>query len=65
MMNVFALWLFSFSSTIRRCTVQKKGTYGAFQVALAVKNLPANDIRDVGPIPGLGRSPGEGNGNLL
>ena len=28
-----------------------------------VKNLPANagDIRDVGFIPGLGRSPGEGN----
>ena len=23
------------------------------------------DIRDVGSIPGLGRSPGEGNGNLL
>ena len=32
-----------------------------------VKNLPANagDTRDVGFIPGLGRSPGEGNGNLL
>ena len=29
-----------------------------------VKNLPANagDIRDVGSIPGLGRSPGEGKG---
>ena len=28
---------------------------------------PANsgDIRDVGPIPGLGRSPGVGNGNPL
>ena len=34
------------------------------QVALVVKNLPANagDIRDVGSNPGLGRSPGEGNG---
>ena len=34
---------------------------GASQVALVVKNLPANagDIRDVGSIPGLGRSPGE------
>ena len=33
-------------------------------MALAVKNLPAStgDIRDVGSIPGLGRSPGEGNG---
>ena len=35
---------------------------GASQVALVVKNLPANagDIRDMGSIPGLGRSPGEG-----
>ena len=34
-------------------------------MALGVKNLPANarDARDVGAIPGLGRSPGEGNGN--
>ena len=32
-----------------------------------VKNLPANagDTRDAGSIPGLGRSPGGGNGNLL
>ena len=32
-----------------------------------VKNLPANagDARDVGLIPGSGRSPGEGNGNPL
>ena len=29
-----------------------------------VKNLPAN-AGDVGAIPGSGRSPGEGNGNLL
>ena len=31
------------------------------------KEPPANagDIRDVGSIPGLGRSPGEGNGNPL
>jgi len=36
-------------------------------VALVVKNTPANagDIRDVGWIPGSGRSPGEGNGNPL
>ena len=41
-----------------------KGTW-ASQVALLVKNLPANagDIRDVGLIPGLGISPREGNGN--
>ena len=32
-----------------------------------VKNLPAKagDIRDVGSIPGSGRSPGEGHGNPL
>ena len=37
----------------------------ASQVALVVKNLPANggDIRDGGLIPGLGRSPGGGHGN--
>ena len=33
--------------------------------ATVVKNPPANagDTRDVGSIPGLERSPGEGNGN--
>ena len=32
-----------------------------------VNNLPANagDITDKGSIPGSGRSPGEGSGNLL
>ena len=37
------------------------------QVALVVKNPPANagDARNVGSIPGLRRSPGEGNGNPL
>ena len=32
-----------------------------------VKNPPANagGVRDAGSIPGLGRSPGERNGNLL
>ena len=41
--------------------------YQASQVVLVVKNLPANvgDIRDAGLIPGLGRTPGEGNGNPL
>ena len=36
-------------------------------MALVVKNLPANvaDARDVGSIPGSGRSPGEGNDNPL
>ena len=39
----------------------------ASQVVLVVKNLPANagDVKDVGLLPGLGRSPGEGNGSAL
>ena len=39
----------------------------AFQVALVTKNLPANagGARDMGSIPGSGRSPGEGTGNPL
>ena len=41
--------------------------YKLSQVALAVKNTPANeaDIRNSGSIPGLGRSSGEGNGNPI
>ena len=34
-----------------------------FPGSLVVKNLPSNE--DVGLIPGLGRSPGEENGNPL
>ena len=51
LMSVFYVRLWSFSSLM----VQM------------VKNLPVNagDIRDMGWIPGLGRSPGEGNGNPL
>ena len=43
------------------------GWVGASQVALMVKNLPANpeDARDADSIPGLGRSPGGENGNPL
>ena len=38
-----------------------------YQLVLVVKNSLANagDIRDVGLIPGLGRSPGKWHGNLL
>ena len=41
--------------------------YMCFPGHAVVKNLPANagDARDTGWIPGLGRSPGGGNGNLL
>ena len=40
---------------------------GASQVVLVTKNMPTNagGTRDVGSIPGSGRSPREGNSNLL
>ena len=36
-------------------------------MAIVVKNPPANagELKDAGPIPGLGRFPGEENGNPL
>ena len=45
----------------------KNGNNLGFQVALVIKNLPANagDIGDKGSIPGLGGSPGGGHGNPL
>ena len=41
--------------------------FQASQMVLVVKNLPASagDVRDVGSIPRLGRSPGGENGNPL
>ena len=44
--------------------MDKVGITWVSQVALVVKNLPAN-ARDAGSIPGSGRSPGGGKGNLL
>ena len=46
---------------------RKEGIKDDPQVVLVVKDLSANvgDVRDVGSIPGLGRSPGEGHGNPL
>ena len=43
------------------------GLWWASQVVLVVKNLPAHvkDAQDMGLIPGLGRSPGVGNGSPL
>ena len=40
---------------------------GASQVMLVENNLSANaeDVRDMGSIPGLGRSPGGGHANPL
>ena len=41
--------------------------YTGFPMVLVVKNLPASsgNMRDVGSIPGSGRSPGGGHGNPL
>ena len=43
------------------------GSEGTSQVVLSVKDpsASAGDVGDVGSIPRLGRSPGEGNGNPL
>ena len=40
---------------------------GVSQVALVVNNFSANgeDLKDVGSIPGWGKSPGRGHGNPL
>ena len=50
---------------VKQCTCSAE--YKASQVALVVKNLPANtgDTRDAGLIPGLRRFPGGGHGNPL
>ena len=47
--------------------VNHSSILGLLQVAVVVKNLPANagDLRDMNLIPVLRRSPGGGNGNPL
>ena len=60
---IFSLVFFSSQIyIIRRLEIVR-----ASQAVLVVKNLPVNagDVRDRGFIPGLGRSPGGGNGNPL
>ena len=60
-------WGHKESDVTERLTLLPIGSDGPFQVLLVVKNLPANtkDVRDVGTIPGSGRSPGGGHGNPL
>jgi len=59
-----------FQNAIKQWT-EKTGLSDWFQKeawgGVVVKNLPANagDVGDSGLIPGSGRSPGGGNGNLL
>ena len=54
-------------TTIYKIDKQQLPTLCTSQVALVVKNLPANegDIRDMGLIPVLGRSLEGGHGNPL
>ena len=46
------------------CGVDSSTMQGFLWLGLVVKNLPAN-AGDAGSIPGLGRSPGGGNGNPI
>ena len=62
------LWLSLLAHHGVRIEIKSKCSgFGASQVALVVKNLPANegDIRDSGSIPELEKSPGGGQGNIL
>ena len=70
----FHPWLGNKGSCMPHGVAKKKCLYSfithecrASLVALVVKNSPANagDTRDMGSIPGWGRSPGGGNGNPL
>ena len=61
------LWGRTESDTTEVTQQQQHQEVWASQMALVVRNLTANprDTRDMGLIPGSGRSPGGGNGNLL
>ena len=60
--NKLCRWLWARLRLENHCV-----TRVASQVALVVKNPPANggDVRDLGSVPGSGRSPGGGHGNPL
>ena len=53
--------------TFPQLFINASSVVGSFSGGAVVKNPPANagDPRDTGSIPGSGRSPGVGNGNLL
>ena len=51
---------------LHRVTVIVNLNFGKVgKVGSLIKNLPARDARDMGSVPGLGRSPGGRNGNPL
>ena len=55
------------SDTTERLHFHLDTSLGGFPGGVSGRNPPANagDKRDMGLIPGFGRSPGEGNGNPL
>ena len=63
----YSLWGCKELDTTKVTLQQQQAALWASQVAVVVKYLPTNagDIRDMGSIPGLGRSPGGGQGNPL
>ena len=72
---IFPLFAFSLSYFFQQFHLKKKKKkylqplylFRGFPGSAVVKKLPANaeDAKDSGSIPGSGRSPGGGNGNLL
>ena len=62
-----ALWIAARQASLFSTASQTLLKLRASPVALGVKSMPTDtgDIRDVGSIPGLGRSPGGGDGNSL
>ena len=55
-------WVRGIDSRVNTSFAKYIHRYWTSQVALVVKNLPAN-AGDMGSIPGWGRSPGGGHGN--
>ena len=69
-MKIIVLRFFSLCRSSKACYVVLINIFEYYltsQVVRVVKNLPANagDAKDVGSIPGWGRSPAVGNGNSL
>ena len=62
---ITAASLGTWASVVVACGLSYPMVCGSSQVVLVAKNLPASvgDIRDVGSIPELGRSPGGRNDN--
>ena len=62
-----AVWAAVYGVAQSRTRLKRLSSRSSKQAALVVKNPPANagDRRDVGSVPGSGKSPGGGHGNPL